>query len=128
MIHVDDLVRGILQSASHPGGIGTFFLTDGRPHPWSEIAGALAVAARRRVRTGTVPDAVVHLAGALNEAAHRLRGRSALFDRAKARDFTATGWVCSSEAASRAFAYSPRVDLTEGMTSTMDWYRTEGWL
>jgi nucleoside-diphosphate-sugar epimerase len=55
-------------------------------------------------------------------------GRSALFDRAKARDFTAQGWVCSTEAAQAAFDYVPQITLAEGMAATMEWYRKEKWL
>lgn len=128
MIHVDDLSDGLLQSASQPSGIGTFFLTDGFAHPWSEIARTLQSAAQRRVRVLTLPDVLVHMAGAINQGAHRLVGRSALFDRAKARDFTAQGWVCSTEAAQAAFDYVPQITLAEGMAATMEWYRKEKWL
>jgi nucleoside-diphosphate-sugar epimerase len=128
MVHVDDLVAGLVSAAQSPNGGGTWFLTDGEPHTWSEIARALQEAAGRRVRILTVPDAVVHVAGAANEAIHRCMGRSALFDRAKARDLTARGWVCSSEAASKAFAYDAGVDLRAGMRATMEWYRKVGWL
>lgn len=128
MVHAEDLARGIVQASLSPDGVGTWFLCDGVAHCWSEIADALSAAAQRRVRVLTVPDAVVLIAGALNQAAHRLLGRSALFDRAKARDFTARGWVCSSRAASSAFGYAPRIDLHEGMRGTMEWYRQEGWL
>ena len=128
MIHVDDLVQGLVQCAAHAGGAGTWFLTDGSDHPWSEIAAALQSTGERRVRILTVPDAMVQCAGAINEAVHRMMGRSALFDRAKARDFTTDGWLCSSEAASAAFGYTPRVSLRGGMGATMNWYRKEGWL
>ena len=128
MVHVDDLSRGMLAAATHPDGVGTFFLTDGPPHRWRDIAAALAVAADRRVRIVTLPDAAVHLAGAANEWAHRVVGRTPLFNREKARDFTASGWACSSAAATAAFHYQPRIPLDEGMKRTMDWYRSTGWL
>ncbi len=128
MVHVEDLCRGIVQAAIHPRGTGTFFLTDGHPHPWREIATALAHAAGRRVRIVTLPDATIHLAGMMNEWAHRAVGRTAMFNREKARDFTARGWACSSAAAEAAFGFRPGIELVDGMKETMDWYRREGWL
>ncbi len=128
MIHVADLAQGLVEAAQSPAGTGTWFLTDGEAHSWAEIASALSIAAGRRVRVLTVPDPLVQLAGSMNQFAHRVVGTSALFDRAKARDFTAKGWVCSSESAESAFGFTPRVGLVDGMSESMEWYRREKWL
>ena len=128
MIHVADLAQGLVGAAQSPAGAGTWFLTDGEAHSWAEIASALSIAADRRVRVLTVPDALVQLAGTINQFAHRVVGASALFDRAKARDFPSKGWVCSSESAESAFDYAPGVGLVDGMSETMEWYRREKWL
>jgi len=128
MIHVNDLTRGMITAALHDKGTGTFFLTGGKAHPWREIAEAFAVAAARRVRVVTLPDGLVLLAGILNEFVQAAIGRTALFNREKARDFTSRGWACSSEAAAAAFGYTARIPLAEGIAQTMAWYRDHGWL
>ncbi len=128
LIHVQDLVTGMVAASQHEGGIGTYFLSDGTPHSWTEIGAALTGAAGRRVFVLTLPDWLVRTAGAVNDAAHSLLGRQAMFGREKARDFCARSYSCSSEAAAARFAYRPQVELAEGMRATMDWYREAGWL
>ncbi len=128
LIHVHDLVTGLLTASEHRRGVGTFFLTDGPPHTWREIAQALANASSHKVFIATLPDWLVLGAGALNDAAHGLFGRQAMFGREKARDFCAPSYSCSSQAAREAFGYEPKLALAEGMQATMRWYREEGWL
>jgi nucleoside-diphosphate-sugar epimerase len=128
LIHVQDLVDGLLAASEHRRGVGTFFLTDGQPHSWRKIGEALANASSRKVRVLTLPDWLVLTAGTVNDAAHGLFGRRAMFGKEKARDFCAPSFSCSSQAASDSFGYRPRLPLVEGMETTMDWYRREGWL
>ncbi len=128
LVHVHDLVSGLLAASEHRRGVGTYFLTDGSPHTWREIGQALANASSHRVFVVTLPDWLVLAAGTLNDAVHGLVRVQAMFGREKARDFCAPSYSCSSQAAEAAFGYRPQIPLLEGMEATMRWYRGEGWL
>jgi nucleoside-diphosphate-sugar epimerase len=61
-------------------------------------------------------------------AASRLAGRSTLFNRDKARELLAPGWLCETERARRELGFVPELGLAEGLRETARWYRAHGWL
>ena len=128
MIHVEDLARAMVEAAGHPGGVGTFFVTDGNIESWGSLSDAIASGSGRKTRRLTLPDALVRGAAAVIEGSAKLTGKAPIFTREKAADFTARSWACSSEAAMEAFGYRPRLNVVDGMAESFQWYRKEGWL
>jgi dihydroflavonol-4-reductase len=58
----------------------------------------------------------------------RVRGTAATLDREKVRDLVCEAWTCSPQKARDELGFVPRHTLDEGLRSTVDWYRTQGWL
>ncbi len=129
LVHVRDLVAGMLLCADLPEAVGeTFFLGSPRDYSWGEIRDAAAAALGRRVRTVRVPKALVGTVGAVAELAGRLTGQYPPLNREKAREIRDACVRCSSEKARRALGYAPSVALADGIAETIRWYRQEGWL
>jgi nucleoside-diphosphate-sugar epimerase len=71
---------------------------------------------------------VIAALGAVSETAAGLVGRSSIFNRDKARELLAPGWLCETEAARAALNFEADIPLAEGLRSTAQWYRGQGWL
>jgi dihydroflavonol-4-reductase len=128
MVHVDDLVRGLMLAASHPRARGETFLIAGAEAPTlNEIATTVADTLGVRRRLLHVPVWPVYAAAVLCEAVcmrlaiepplHRRRvgffTHHREFDIAKAR---------------RLISYEPRVAVAEGIRRTAAWYAATGLL
>jgi nucleoside-diphosphate-sugar epimerase len=124
MVHVDDLVHGLMLAASHPAADGETFLIAGAAAPTlNEIAAAIADAMGVRRPRLRVPVWPVYAAAVFCEAIcaplrvepplHRRRvgffTHHREFDIGKAR---------------RVISYEPRVTLTDGLRRTAAWYAT----
>jgi len=126
LVHVSDLVAGMLQAAVSPATEGeTFFLGSPLNYSWAEIRDATATALGRRVLTIPLPRAVVPFIGAASEFIGGLFGSYPALNREKAREIVEACTMCDSSRARAAFGYNPSVDLWEGIRDTIAWYRRE---
>jgi nucleoside-diphosphate-sugar epimerase len=71
---------------------------------------------------------VLHAAARVSEIAARASGQPTVFDRDKARELLAPGWLCETESARRVLGFQTRIPLEQGLRATAQWYREEGWL
>jgi nucleoside-diphosphate-sugar epimerase len=127
-IHVNDLVEALLLAATTPKTIGIYHVAEAQPYAWSEIATWLAQAVGRRVRAVRIPDWFVRTAAAVSEFGAAAIGQVTIFNREKAREMLAPGWLCETEAAKRDLGFEGRIPLPVGLTGTAAWYRAHGWL
>jgi nucleoside-diphosphate-sugar epimerase len=128
LIHVRDLAAALLAAAraERPGPI--YNVAEARSYAWSEVASMVAGAVGGKVRFVRVSPALVRAAAAASELGARLMGRATIFNRDKARELLAPGWLCETAAAERDLAFVARIPLAGGLQQTADWYRSEGWL
>ena len=110
LIHVADLVTGLLQAAQngrrisqpHTGdaGVGYYFMAFDH-HPELRELGRLIGDAlgRDRVRVLGTPRILAWLLGMLGELAGRLWGSPMVFNLDKVRDMTAGSWTCDPSSA-----------------------------
>lgn len=129
VIHVDDLADLLLALLSGGEAVTrrTFEPDDGRSDGWSnaELARAIGMAQGRR-------PWVPHLSReTLNQAARLDR----LFRRGNAKltpdrvsYMTHPDWVVSRGARPPSELWRPRIPTREGLKTTVEWYRAEGWL
>lgn len=128
-VHVADVVRGIRAAALHPAALGeVFFIGDAVNHTSAEICGAVAMAQDRRPLVFSLPASLVYLTGAIGEGAGRVLRREVFFNLQKVREALQDAWTCSIHKARVLIGYEPRVALAEGILSTYEWYRREGWM
>lgn len=127
-IHVSDLVAALICAAVTPKATGIYHVAESRSYAWSEIAQWLAQAIGRNVRTVRIPPWCVHTAATASELGAAAIGRATIFNREKAREMLAPGWLCETEAAKRDLGFEGQIPLPAGLTETAAWYREHGWL
>lgn len=127
-IHVDDLVDALMLAATTRRTIGMYYVAEPRPYAWGEITQWLAQAVGRRVQAVKVPAWLVRAAAAISEFGAAAIGHATIFNREKAREMLAPGWLCETEAAKRDLGFEGRIPLPVGLTGTAAWYREHGWL
>ena len=128
LIHVQDLIRGVVDAAVK-GRVGeTYFLTNRTPVKALDLPRVFAEALGRRVKTVRVPFTLLKAAAAVSESWGRVTGRMPVFNMEKIKELTAAGWVCSWEKAYEEIGFETDRELTEGFARTAQWYRDHGWL
>ena len=129
LVHVRDLVRGILQAAECETTTGeTYFLGSEEACSWDQLHEAVTRVLGRRALRVPIPRQLVRPAGAAMELAGLLAGKYPPFNREKAREFRHAAKLCSSAKARRDFGYRQTVSLEEGLRETITWYRERGML
>jgi len=128
LIHVGDLVDGVLLAAQK-GRLGeTYFLTHPTPVEARALPHIMGEALGRRVRNVKVPFSVLKTAAAVSETWGRLSGNMPIFNRDKVSELTAEGLACAWEKAQRELEFRAGLDLAEGLVQTVKWYREQDWL
>lgn len=128
LIHVSDLADAVVKAATVSGAHGTVHVAERAAYAWEEVARRVAEAVGRRARVVRIPEAAVRLAAGVSESWSRLTGASTIFNSDKARELLAPGWLCETDAARELLGFEAAIPLPEGLRSTAQWYRTEGWL
>lgn len=127
-LYVGDAARAILRAAEGDAPFGPWPLAEAGRYGWDEVVDGLAAALGRRVRRVPVPGGLFVAAGAVAEAAARVRDRPPDFDRRRARDLARHAWSCDPRPSEEALGWRPRIPLPVGLGRTAAWYREAGWL
>ncbi len=130
LIHVEDLVEGIVMAARSPAAVGeTYYITSPEWYSWDQLA---AVAARElgvaTVRKISLPKPLMRLAGTIAGFAGIVSGKTGLLNPDKVNEMVQDYWICSPRKAEKELGFIAKTPLEEGMRRTIAWYREEGWL
>lgn len=129
LVHVRDLVRGMIDAAEAPGTRGqTYFIGADPAHSWAEVRDAAAAALGRRVFTLRIPAGLIVPVGTVVEKVGGVFGQYPPLNREKAIEIRDACIMCTSEAAERDFGYTARIPLADGFREAVQWYRERGWL
>ena len=128
MVHVEDLARALVLAAQAPDAAGVYHIAEARQYTWEEIGRAVGEAVGRKVRVARVPGALIAALAAVSETAAGVVGRSSIFNRDKARELLAPGWLCETDAARAVLNFEADIPLADGLRDTAQWYREQGWL
>lgn len=128
MIHATDLARALVLAATAEHVRGVYHVAEARSYEWQEMAHMVAAAVGSRARVITVPAALIATAAAVSETVTGLFGKSTIFNRDKARELLAPGWLCETELARREFGFEAHIPLQAGLNQTAEWYFKNGWL
>jgi nucleoside-diphosphate-sugar epimerase len=129
LIHVDDLVDGIVRAGENIGSAGKiYFLGSKRPYLVEEIGNAISKAIGNCPIKIHLPHAIVYGYGAVGELIGRITGRRVFFNLQKVREGIQTMWDCSIKKASAELGFLPKLSLEQGMLQTYEWYKKENWL
>lgn len=130
MIHVDDLVRGIMMALRSRAAIGqTYCIASPRPFGWDEVIEAArpVLGFKHLLRIG-LPSPLVFGLGTLLGAVAGMTHKPALISRDKANELTQDYWTCCSDKALRELGFKAGITLREGVASTLQWYQRKGWM
>jgi nucleoside-diphosphate-sugar epimerase len=128
LIHVHDLAAALVKAIEAPSASGVYHVAENRGYAWSEVAQLIAKAVGRRAWEVRIPAALVEAAAAASEWGAAMIGSSTIFNRDKARELLAEGWLCETEAARKELGFQALIPLPEGLALTAEWYRNNGWL
>jgi nucleoside-diphosphate-sugar epimerase len=126
IIHVRDLVEGIVRAGEAPTGAGEiFYLANEAAVEVSEVLGFIQRALGKKALRVAIPDRVVRFLGAVVEDGSRLAGKRILFGRDKALEMTQKAWVCLPGKAAKVLGWRARIPLPAGLEKTVRWYQEE---
>lgn len=128
MVHVTDLAAALVRSVAADRADGVYHVADPRAYTWEQVGRMVGHAVGRNVRVLRLPAALITGAAAASEWAAGLMGRSSIFNRDKAREMLASGWLCETESAHADLEYQAGISLADGLRDTARWYREQGWL
>jgi nucleoside-diphosphate-sugar epimerase len=129
VIHIRDVVRGLLAAARSPETTGrTYFLTAEPAVSWRDVYAAAAAAVGHPISEINIPQPLVDVAGVLGDLHAWVTGTASLVTRQKVALSKADYWVCSGARAQRDFGFRAGIGLREGMRETYRWYLEHGWL
>ncbi|MCY4672275.1 MAG: NAD-dependent epimerase/dehydratase family protein [Bacteroidetes bacterium] len=129
LVHVNDLVRGIIDSTESPRTTGkTYYVGSNEVVTWEALRNASEAALGKQSTMIRLPRSLVMPLGVISEFAGKLTGTYPPLNREKAREILHATKQCSSKKAERDWGYSSRVSLEQGVHETIEWYRAQGWL
>ena len=128
MIHAADLARALVLAATAEGTSGVYHVAEARSYEMEEMARMVVTAVGRRARIVKVPGGMISAAASASERLAGLFGKSTIFNRDKARELLAPGWLCETELARRDFGFEAHIPLQAGLSETAKWYFDNGWL
>ncbi len=129
LIHVKDLVDGIIAAGEHPSAVGqTYFIASERYYDWKTVGMITAGIMGRSALRLRIPEAGVYAIAAVSELYGLVSRKPVLLNFEKARDIVQDAWTCSIAKAQRELGFRESFSLEAGIRDTVQWYRAEGWI
>lgn len=128
LVYAPDLARALVRAIEASGASGVYHVAEPRAYPWVEVTRRVAEAIGGRARVVNVPASAIRAAAAMSETFGRLGGGVGIFNRDKARELLAPGWLCETDAAREELGFEAPTPLAAGLAATARWYRENDWL
>lgn len=128
MTYIDDLIDGIILCGNHPRAVGEVFTLGGDGYTTlKELVDAIADVLGRPHPKMRIPYTPVYLASVVCDKVCKLIGVSPPIYPRRVQFFSKDR-AFSIDKAKRLLGYSPKVNLTQGLSNTTLWYRENGFL
>lgn len=129
LIYVKDLVRGLVMAAESEKSAGNiYFISSDKFYTWDQIGNVTAAVLGKKAISIPVPHPIVYLIAAVAQFFSLFSSKAATLNIEKARDITQTNWICDAGLAKTHFGFLQEIELEEGIKSTCEWYKAQGWL
>jgi len=129
IIHVNDLVRGIIKTAESKNAAGeTYFISERRPYSWAEISN---IALRNFGKKGLKIPVSLELIGKgvkVLEFTSKVFQHSLKLTSDKIRELKEDFWICSVNKILNDINFKTTVKIEDGINGTLAWYREHNWL
>lgn len=129
LIHVKDLVRGIIMAAESENTIGkTYFLTSRKPYSWEDVARTtLNVLGKKGIKV-PVPVTLMRGVAMVSEGIAALTKKPTIVNNQKIIEMKQDYWTCSPEKAREEFGFESEISLEDGIRETLTWYKDHNWM
>ncbi len=128
LVHVDDLVDGILLAVSeNKPGVETYFISSEELYTWDQIRQVTGEIFGHKILPIKISPRLLALVGNFVETAASLIGRYPVINRDKSREL-GMQWTCSVDKAKSRLGFRQKTDLKKGLTDTIHWYKKHHWL
>lgn len=129
LIHVKDLVDGIVLAGGHPKAIGqTYFISSERFYNWKEVGEITSRIMNKKAVRIRIPEFGVYAIGVVSELIGFVIRKPMLLNLEKAKDIVQQAWTCEISKAKQDLGFHESLTLEEGIKNTVEWYRNQGWL
>jgi nucleoside-diphosphate-sugar epimerase len=129
LVHVLDLVDGIILAAESPKAVGkTYFIANEEIYDWDIVAKITTNVLDKWTIRVHIPHFLIYTIAAVSETIAGIQGKAALINIEKARDMVQGNWTCSVEKAKRELGYESKLTIEAGIENTIKWYKANGWL
>lgn len=129
LVHVKDLVDGIILAGEHPKAVGqTYFIASERFYNWKEVGDVTSRVMNKKALRVKIPEFIVYVIASLAEFGALFSKKPALLNLEKVKDIIQDAWTCSIAKAKNDLGYREQRTLEEGIRETVQWYHQEGWL
>src|ERR1051326_7881449 len=129
LIHVKDLVDGIVLAGGHPKAIGqTYFISSERFYDWKEVGEVTGRIMNKKAIRIRIPEFAVYAIGAMSELVGFMTRKAMLLNLEKVRDIVQQAWTCDVSKAKQDLGFHESCTLETGIKNTVEWYRKQGWL
>ncbi|HXV61634.1 MAG TPA: NAD-dependent epimerase/dehydratase family protein [Vicinamibacteria bacterium] len=128
LTHVEDVARGFVKAAEAPSAVGqAFILAGARYTTVAELVALIAEKAGVAPPRFRWPAGPMRFAAAVCEDVFRPFGIEPPLHRRRL-DFFLKHRAFRIDKARRVLGWEPQIDLAAGISETLDWYRSAGWL
>jgi nucleoside-diphosphate-sugar epimerase len=129
LIHVADLVKGIILAGERPEAVRqTYFISSERFYTWKEIGEVTARVMQKKGLRLHIPVSLVYTIAAVSELFSMVTGKAVLLNWEKAKDIVQDSWTCEISKAKKDLGFQESCSLEGGIRNTVQWYREQGWL
>ncbi|MDD2904408.1 MAG: NAD-dependent epimerase/dehydratase family protein [Syntrophales bacterium] len=129
LVHVHDLVTGILLAAASPRSQGRIYFISGEGHhDWRTIGAYAGRVLDKRFRTLHVPWWLMRLVALGGSLTSQFTATPTLMSLDKLKDMRQAQWLCSHARAQAEIGFQPSLDLLTGLAGAAAWYKAAGWL
>lgn len=127
LVHAEDLARG-LACAAETEGRGLYYMTDGMVHTWESVMQHISRAVGTTPRVIPVAPGIASFVSRLDMLRASIFGAKPLLTPDRVTELTQASWTCDDTRARLDIDYESEIALPEGIKSTAEWYRKQGWL
>ena len=127
LVHVEDLARG-LACAAETEGRGLYYMTDGMIHTWESVLDNVSRAVGNKTKTIAIAPFVADGLSRLEVLRASLFSSKPLLTPDRIIELSQASWTCDDTRARLDIDYESSIALPDGMRSTAEWYKKQGWL
>jgi len=129
LIHVSDLVNGIVMAGENREAAGkTYFISGEKYYNWHHVGEVTAGVMGRKPFRIKIPEWCVYAIGTFAQFFALFGNKPAILNLEKVRDIVQDAWTFDGSKAARELGFEEKLTLESGIRLTLEWYTEQGWL